>query len=88
MIQTSIYGERKYVRVLANDAVYIDFRTLCAILDTNSTTIFRMLKKMEIDTMVDESGQKIIFKYLNRIYYLESFAFTFWKIVGKNEPLN
>ena len=81
-METSQFGERLYPRLLWQNNLYVDYQILCQLTGLKSTTLFRILKRMEVANTKNEKGIPITYKYLNRIYYLESFAFSFWKSVG------
>jgi hypothetical protein len=70
------FNDRPYPRVIYRGKIWVDFDTLCSeIIHHNNTSVFRLLKKMDLANCT--------FNYKNRVYYLESFAYDFWRKVSE-----
>jgi hypothetical protein len=72
------YGQMKIIQFVYENKLYVDWSTMCELLDQKSTPLFRLISKLEKCTEIP------VVKYKNRKYYETEWVLTkFWKTVSE-----
>ena len=72
------FGQTEIIQFVYKNKLYVDWSTACELLDQKSTSLFRLVCKLEKFTEIP------IVKYKNRKYYLTEWILTgFWKTVSE-----
>jgi hypothetical protein len=71
------FGQMEIVQFICKNKLYVDWSTMCELLDQKSTNLFRIINKLESFTEIPT------IRYKNRKYFLTEWVLnSFWKTIS------